>query len=259
MKAFVIAMLAMGAGLFFAALLWPDRAQPSSKQQGRFATTSNTAPPTSTRPATRQTPAASLTVPGSSNDSPSRYSISYKSAPEPIPDQSADSELTDEERTLKETGTDNTSLRNIDFPRTFISKIHVDLTGPNQWVTLEWSGPNARMQPTTKYHSSPGRGLGNNNCDDIAESHRSDSNCTPKGTMYVQAFSNSMVTSPACRYVTWFDTKRGIALHYYPVVPNYPASHGCVRLDEYAAQLIHNNSKIGETEVIVDGKWKFAQ
>jgi hypothetical protein len=149
------------------------------------------------------------------------------------------------------------TLRNADFPRTYISKIHVDLTSPNHWVTLTWSGPNARQQPTAHYHSSPGRGLGYNNCDDPAESCRVDSNCTPKGTMHVQSFSHTMQGSPEVRFVTWFDTKRGIALHYYPNVPNYPASHGCVRLGEYAARLIHNNSKIGETEVVIDGKWTF--
>jgi lipoprotein-anchoring transpeptidase ErfK/SrfK len=259
MKALIIATLAMGTGLFLAALLWPDHAQPNPKQQRRSVTPPYTALPPSFPPATPPTPAASRVRPSSAYEAPSRFSMSYQSAPAPIPDQPADAELTDEQRTLKETGTDNTSLRNSDFPRTYISKIHVDLTGPNQWVTLTWSGPNARLQPTTRYHSSPGRGVGNNNCNDDAESHRRDSNCTPKGTMHVEAFSNSMVTSPECRYVTWFDTKRGIALHYYPLVPNYPASHGCVRLDQYAAQLIHNNSKIGETEVIVDGKWTFAR
>jgi hypothetical protein len=49
-----------------------------------------------------------------------------------------------------------------------------------------------------------------------------------------------------------------VAFHYYPDVPNYPASHGCVRLEDMrAAQLIHNNSKIGATEVVVSGKWTF--
>jgi hypothetical protein len=273
MKAFVIAMLAMGAALFLAALFWPDRPQPASQQQRRLAPIAATTNmgevepvqdhrdllPTSSSAATRSTPTAALAVPRSSDDSPSPFSTSNKTALEPIPNEPADAQLTDEQRTFKQTATDNTSLRNIDFPRTYISKIHVDLTGPYQWVTLTWSGPNARLQPTTQYHSSPGRGLGNNNCDDPAESCRADSNCTPKGTMHVQAFSNSMVTSPACRYVTWFDTKRAIALHYYPNVPNYPASHGCVRLDEYAAQLIHNNSKISETEVVIDGKWTLAR
>ena len=77
--------------------------------------------------------------------------------------------------------------------------------------------------------------------------------------MHVQGFSETMVTSPECRFVTWFNIPRGVAFHYYPSVPNYPASHGCVRLqDMHAAQLIHNNSKIGETEVTVSGKWTFA-
>ena len=165
----------------------------------------------------------------------------------------------DEQKTLKQTGTDNTSLRNPDFPRTYISNIHVDLTSPDHSVTLTWAGPQADRHPPTKYHSSPGRGLGYNNCDDPDESCRVNSNCTPKGTMRVQGFSNSMVGSPEVRFVTWFDTKRGIALHYYPFVPNYPASHGCVRLDAHAGQLIHNNSKIGETEVVIDGKWKFVR
>src|SRR5262249_24246177 len=120
-----------------------------------------------------------------------------------------------EQLTYKQTGTDDTSLRNPDFPRTYISKIHLDLTSPDHSVTLTWTGPQARLHPTTKYHSSPGRGLGNNNCDDPDESCRVNSNCTPKGTHHVEAFSNSMEGSPEVRFVTWFDTKRGIALHFY--------------------------------------------
>jgi lipoprotein-anchoring transpeptidase ErfK/SrfK len=98
-------------------------------------------------------------------------------------------------------------------------------------------------------------GLGTNNCDDVAESNRKDSNCTPKGTFYVQGFSDSMPTYSHCRFVTWFQVARGIGFHSHPDVPDYPASHGCVRLDERAAQLIHNNAKIGETKVTVGGKW----
>jgi lipoprotein-anchoring transpeptidase ErfK/SrfK len=273
MKAFIIAMLAAGATLLLAALFWPDRLQPASQRQRNLAPvaasvdTKEMEPvherrdllPTPPQPATPAMPTAAIAVFHSTDDARSSAATSNKPALEPITNQSANAHLTDEQRTLTQTGTDNTSLRNIDFPRTYISKIHVDLTSPNHWVSLTWSGPNARLQVTTQYHSSPGRGLGYNNCDDVAESNRTDSNCTPKGTMHVEAFSNSMVGSPECRYVTWFDTKRGIALHYYPFVPNYPASHGCVRLDEYAAQLIHNNSKIGETEVIIDGKWTFAR
>ena len=274
MKAFVIAMLAVGTAMLLTALFWPRPSAtnlattaafcPSRCQDrydGKWSRPKNSPPRRHATPARNaDLPSAAISVPRSTNNTSYSAPSSNKPALEPTSNQPIDPHLTaDEQLTLKQTGTDNTSLRNIDFPRTYISKIHVDLTSPNHWVTLTWSGPNARLQPSTKYHSSPGRGLGNNNCDDPDESRRTDSNCTPKGTMHVQAFSNSMVTSPACRYVTWFDTKRGIALHYYPFVPNYPASHGCVRLNEYAAQLIHNNSKIGETEVVVEGKWTFSR
>jgi hypothetical protein len=158
---------------------------------------------------------------------------------------------------VEQTATADTSLRNSDYPRTYISSIRVDLASPNHWVRLTWSGPDAASQETGPFHSSPGRGLGTNNCDDADESNRFDSNCTPKGTRRVEGFSNTMPTYSHCRFVTWFQISRGIAFHSYPSVPNYPASHGCVRLNEHAAQLIHNNSKIGETEVTVEGKWKF--
>jgi hypothetical protein len=175
------------------------------------------------------------------------------------PRSSADEQASDDEKqTFKETRVSDTSLRNSDFPRTYISLIQVDLTSPHHWVRLTWSGPNAASQETGPFHSSPGRGLGYNNCDDVAESNRANSNCTPKGTRYVQAFSETMATAPNARFVTWFHATRGVAFHYYPDVPNYPASHGCVRLEDMrAAQLIHNNSKIGATEVVVGGKWMF--
>jgi hypothetical protein len=161
--------------------------------------------------------------------------------------------------TLDQTATSSTSLRNAGFPRTYIRSIRVDLTSPNHWVRLNWTGPDAASQERGPFHSSPGRGLGNNDCDDVDESNRDGSNCTPKGTFTVQGCSDSMPSYTHCRFVTWFQVARGVAFHYYPNVPNYPASHGCVRLNAHAAQLIHNNSKIGSTEVVVDGKWRFAR
>ena len=57
--------------------------------------------------------------------------------------------------------------------------------------------------------------------------------------------------------MTWFVPARGIALHFYPLVPTFPASHGCVRLEtRRIAQLIQNNSRVGITTVVVDGTWK---
>ena len=50
--------------------------------------------------------------------------------------------------------------------------------------------------------------------------------------------------------------RRGIALHYFPIVPDYSASHGCVRIEsENVARLIQNNSLVNETQVVVGGTW----
>ncbi len=284
MKAFVIAVLAAGTALFLAALLWPDRSPAATERKLRSLPVATTIGASDMRPVEKQPNSpttlshsaiaveAAGATPHSDSAQESPYSVpklnnpaieptattSRVEARSPKPD---DPQLTPEEQqTLKQTATSSTSLRNADFPRTYISSIHVDLTSPNHSVRLTWSGPQARVQITGPFHSSPGRGLGYNNCNDPAESCRADSNCTPKGTMHVQAFSETMTTSPECRFVTWFQTERGVAFHYYPFVPNYPASHGCVRLEDMqAAQLIHNNSKIGATEVVVDGNWKFVR
>jgi hypothetical protein len=215
-------------------------------------------------PAAAQSPVYQVPVP-SEPEVQSAPSRRVELAPgltiEDEPGSPADKQASDDEKqTFKETRVSDTSLRNSDFPRTYISLIEVDLTSPRHWVRLTWSGPNAASQVTGPFHSSPGRGLGYNNCDDVAESNRANSNCTPKGTRHVQAFSETMATAPNARFVTWFHASRGVAFHYYPQVPNYPASHGCVRLEKMsAAQLIHNNSKIGATEVVVSGKWTFGR
>lgn len=148
------------------------------------------------------------------------------------------------------------SLRNPDFPRTYISAIHVDLTSPHHWVELTWAGPEADKMETGPFHSSPGAGLRYNNCDDPDESNRSGSNCTPKGTFPVQGFSDHLPSYPRCQFVTWFNIPRAVAFHSHWQVPRYPASHGCVRLDRHAAQLIHNNSLAETTQVTVGGTWK---
>jgi hypothetical protein len=152
-------------------------------------------------------------------------------------------------------GAADMSLRNADFPNTYISQIEVDLTSPQHHVRLTWTGPNAARQEMGPFHSSPGAGTGSNDCDDMEECNREGSNCTPKGEFSVEAFSDYMKSHPEARYVTWFLSSRAIALHSYPNVPYYPASHGCVRLHEHAAQLIHNNSLMGKTKVTVGGTW----
>ncbi len=147
------------------------------------------------------------------------------------------------------------SLRNADFPSTHISQIDVDLTSPNHWVRLVWTGQRAADQPVGPFHSSPGVGVTGIDCNDPVESNKDGSNCTPKGRFVVAALGEYLESFPECKFVTVIDFAREIALHSHWDVPDHPASHGCIRLGEYAAQLIHNNSIVGETETIVHGKW----
>ncbi len=148
------------------------------------------------------------------------------------------------------------SQRNSDFPNTYIQEISVRLEDPDHPVTLKWAGPNAAAQETGPFRSSPGAGLRGLNCDNVATSRRSGSNCTPKGTFTVTGFAPQLPSHPEAKDVTWFVPARGIALHYYPSVPTFPASHGCIRLQpRRVAQLIRFNSRAGVTKVVVDGTW----
>ena len=147
-------------------------------------------------------------------------------------------------------------LRNNDFPQTCIRQISVSLDDPNHWLTLTWKGPKADSQETGPFRTSPGAGLKGLNCDNETTSRRSGSKCTPKGTYPVQGFQRRLNSDSRATYVTWFMQRRGIALHYFPIVPKYAASHGCVRIQSvHVAQLIQDNSIVGDTKVIVDGTW----
>ena len=147
-------------------------------------------------------------------------------------------------------------LPNDDFPQTYIREISVSLDDPDHWLTLAWTGPNADSQETGPFRTSPGAGLRGLNCDNEATSRRSGSKCTPKGTYPVQGFQRRLNSDSRATYVTWFMQSRGIALHYFPIVPDYAASHGCVRIEsEDVARLIQNNSRVDETQVVVSGTW----
>ena len=147
-------------------------------------------------------------------------------------------------------------LRNDNFPDTYIQEISVSLDDPDHWLTLTWTGPNADGQQTGPFKTSPGAGLRGLNCDDEATSQRSGSKCTPKGTYPVQGFQRRLNSDSRATYVTWFMQRRGIALHYFPIVPDYAASHGCVRIEsEDLARLIQDNSLVDQTQVVVSGTW----
>jgi len=141
-------------------------------------------------------------------------------------------------------------------PQTYIKEISVSLDDPDHWLTLTWTGPNADSQETGPFRTSPGAGLRGLNCDNEATSRRSGSKCTPKGTYPVQGFQRRLNSDSRATYVTWFMQRRGIALHYFPIVPDYAASHGCVRIEsEDVARLIQNNSRVDKTQVVVSGTW----
>jgi hypothetical protein len=73
---------------------------------------------------------------------------------------------------------------------------------------------------------------------------------------FARSKASSLNSDSRATDVTWFVRARGIALHYFPSVPKYTASHGCVRLEEKrVAQLIQSNSRIDLTNVVVDGVW----
>jgi hypothetical protein len=64
-----------------------------------------------------------------------------------------------------------------------------------------------------------------------------------------------MRNDPELRFMTVIDARRAICFHAHPEVPAYPASQGCIRLEPYAAELIHDNSIAQVTEALVDGQW----
>ena len=147
-------------------------------------------------------------------------------------------------------------FRNDDFPQTYIQQISVRLDDPDHPLTLTWTGSNAASQQTGPFRTSPGAGLRGLNCDNDATSRRSGSKCTPKGIYPVQGFQRSLNSDSRATYVTWFMQRRGIALHYFPIVPAYAASHGCVRIQSVdVARLIQDNSLVGNTQVVVSGTW----
>ncbi len=147
-------------------------------------------------------------------------------------------------------------LRNAGFPSTYIKEIVVSLDDPDHWVTLKWTGPQAASQETGPFRSSPGAGNKGLNCDLGPTSRRSGSHCTPKGTRTVEGFARRLNSDSRAEYVTWFHRGRAIAFHYFPSVPKYAASHGCVRLEsKRTARLIQDNSRVDRTLVTVGGTW----
>ncbi len=137
---------------------------------------------------------------------------------------------------------------------TYISKVKVDLW--KQQITLEWIGSQAATQPKGPFHCAPGRGIDGLSCDDIVTSQSVNTFCTPKGDWKVIGHLRYFEAHPEAKWVTLFQNPhRGIGLHYYPVVPQYPASDGCVRIANCAiARQIWEKTKTNITIISVEGE-----
>jgi lipoprotein-anchoring transpeptidase ErfK/SrfK len=71
----------------------------------------------------------------------------------------------------------------------------------------------------------------------------------------VADFGCALGGHPEALNATYF-SRSGIAFHYYPSVPDHPASHGCVRLKKESSEIIYDNARKGLTKVTVGGTWK---
>ena len=63
---------------------------------------------------------------------------------------------------------------------------------------------------------------------------------TPAGTFHVYRKEQLSWSVPFKVWMPWASYfTGGIAMHSYPIVPSYPASHGCVRLPAPEAQRVY--------------------
>jgi L,D-transpeptidase catalytic domain/Sporulation and spore germination/Putative peptidoglycan binding domain len=74
---------------------------------------------------------------------------------------------------------------------------------------------------------------------------------TPVGTFHVYRKERLSWSVPFEVWMPWANYfTGGIALHEYPIVPTYPASHGCVRVNRYDAPFLYEFAAYG-TPVLV--------
>jgi hypothetical protein len=72
---------------------------------------------------------------------------------------------------------------------------------------------------------------------------------TPEGKHQIRWKAPATTTwlGPAILYRTLTFFGNSFAIHGFPSVPPYPASHGCVRIPIWAADWLYNRSPVGET------------
>jgi hypothetical protein len=129
----------------------------------------------------------------------------------------------------------------------FISLIDVNLTSQKMhiiWNEGKKEGP---------FHISHGKGKKGFNCKIEKTSKTQNTNCTPIGKWEVLGHRRRFTKYRNAEYVTLFQSlRRGIAIHYWPNVPIFPASHGCIRvLRKDIAERIYKNTKVKKSIVKV--------
>jgi hypothetical protein len=132
-----------------------------------------------------------------------------------------------------------TSIENMQFAGTFIYNPR----------TLKWKAINDRGKVVRTGRGSGGR----NYCPDVGRSCR-----TPTGTYHIISRRGAACKSsiypkgrggapmPYCMFFTRF-----YGVHGSPDVPNYNASHGCVRVPTQDAKWLYNNFMSVGTKVII--------
>lgn len=133
------------------------------------------------------------------------------------------------------------------------NKQHIQTEGKSVFVfnphTLRWYAYNREGNLVASGHGSGGKDY----CKDIQEPCR-----TPVGTFYVHSFGGADCLSgpypgheegfpmPYCMHTTG-----DFAIHGFSNVPNYNASHGCIRVSPSTAKWLQDNVIEYGTKVIV--------
>lgn len=134
-----------------------------------------------------------------------------------------------------------------------IKVITIDLKSQN--LKILWTNGKIRGP----YDISSGKGCPNTDGDPCVNPKRSDNNtyCTPKGNSFkAEKLGGKDYKSSKGDAMSWyvaFVSERGIGIHNAQPVTGTPKSHGCVRVIESVAKLIHNNVTTS-TIIKVSGK-----
>lgn len=144
----------------------------------------------------------------------------------------------------------------------YINRIDIDLGNLSSGLAIGWDTetPLTHLLPRS-FRISPGAGLCSTWCDNRRASRAPDLACTPKGSFQVDGKSS---VSPRCQLrhhpgahnATYFATRirNGVAIHKGEL-PDYPASHGCVRTTRQGSAIVYDNSRISSTAIVVSGTW----